>query len=278
MQGDVVPADPLLLRHWVGDGEQAPARANGASEAGELVAGQGEVERRVHAGGVLGLGVADGLGRTQTAHQVGVDIGRGGDHPRPGRGEQRHHRGADTAGGPDDQDGFARPHLGGGHQGPRGQPGGGQCRRLFDGQTGGAVRQQRGVRLEDRVLGQGPGAQRRPRGTGHGAQHPGYGLAEDLVPHAVGGHPGTDLGDGPGEVVAGHVRECQRRDVAESATGQLDVAGVERGGGDADLDLSRSRPWHRHLGHRVLLGWAVASGHNCLHGFPSRKTDPAVMF
>ena len=150
--------------------------------------GQGQVERDVDVGRVPGFRVPDGLVGAETAQDVGVGGGRGGDHPRLRGGEQRDHRGADAAGRADDQHGFAGPHLGGGHQRAGGQADGGQRRRLLDVEAWRAVRQERGVGLEDRVLGQRAGAQRRPGRAGHRPQRPGHGLAEDLVAHLVGGH------------------------------------------------------------------------------------------
>jgi hypothetical protein len=74
-------------------------------------------------------------------------------------GEQRDHGGTDAAGRADDQDGLAGLHVGGGHQRACGHADDGQSGCLFEVEAGRAVRQERGVGLEDRVLGQRAGAQ-----------------------------------------------------------------------------------------------------------------------
>src|SRR5689334_17407738 len=94
-------------------------------------------------------------------------------------------------------------------------------------------------------------------------------MAEDLVARLVGDDALTDGGYRAGEVVARHVRERQGGLGSVGAAGDDYVAGVDGGGGDADLELARAGLRDRQVGQDVAFRWAVVVDDDRLHATAS---------
>ncbi|MDA1364489.1 hypothetical protein J2S68_002065 [Glycomyces algeriensis] len=157
-QVDIVAPEPFRLGDRERDVHQAAARTQRRRHLGEPVAGQYQVERRIHIGGVLGGVVADHRRRTEPAHQVRVLRlrRRGHRRDRRQRGQQRR---AHAAGGPDDEHRRTGRDLGGGQHGADREARGRERRGVLDAEPLRPSGDERGVGFEDRVLGERPGGE-----------------------------------------------------------------------------------------------------------------------